>query len=261
MNSCFILAIYDKNNNIYYLSYNHQGTLKAITNQMGQILKELEYDSFGNIINETYFDTNGNTITSNPNLDIPFTFAGGLYDKDTKLIKFGYRDYDSSIGRWITKDPIDFEGGDSNLYGYVLGDPVNYVDPWGLADINLFNKNEYLIYHAAYYTGIFSNNFIVSGHGEPGLIASPDNEDINADNLANIIKRHSKYKDGQPVEILSCYSGSDVNEKEDSSLAQQVANRLGVPVVGVRGGEYLYNVLPIFNRPALGATIQTFYPK
>jgi RHS repeat-associated protein len=101
------------------------------TNKNNQILKTLDYDSFGNIINETYFDTNGNTITSNPNLDIPFTFAGGLYDKDTKLIKFGYRDYDSSIGRWITKDPIDFEGGDSNLYGYVLGDPVNFVDPTG----------------------------------------------------------------------------------------------------------------------------------
>jgi RHS repeat-associated protein len=51
----------------------------------------------------------------NPTLDIPFAFAGGLYDKDTKLIKFGYREYDSYTGRWTSKDPIDFEGGDSNL--------------------------------------------------------------------------------------------------------------------------------------------------
>jgi uncharacterized protein RhaS with RHS repeats len=35
--------------------------------------------------------------------------------------------------RWITKDPIDFEGGDSNLYGYVVNDPINFVDPEGLA--------------------------------------------------------------------------------------------------------------------------------
>ncbi|MDR1007223.1 MAG: hypothetical protein LBL65_01500 [Campylobacteraceae bacterium] len=48
------------------------------------------------------------------------TFADGLYDKDTKLIKFGYREYDSQTGRWTSKDPIDFEGGDSNLYGYVV---------------------------------------------------------------------------------------------------------------------------------------------
>jgi RHS repeat-associated protein len=58
-------------------------------------------------------------------------FTGGLYDKDTKLIKFGYREHDSITGRWITKDPIDFSGGDSNLYGYVLNDPINFVDPSG----------------------------------------------------------------------------------------------------------------------------------
>ncbi|MDR1614783.1 MAG: hypothetical protein LBS26_04350 [Campylobacteraceae bacterium] len=56
-----------------------------------------------------------------------------------KLTKFGYRDYDSYTGRWITKDPIDFEGGSSNLYGYVLNDPVNFVDPEGLAETSWYN--------------------------------------------------------------------------------------------------------------------------
>jgi len=31
----------------------------------------------------------------------------------------------------MVKDPIGFAGGDTNLYGYVLGDPVNFVDPTG----------------------------------------------------------------------------------------------------------------------------------
>jgi len=31
------------------------------------------------------------------------------------------------------KVPFGFAGGDSNLYGYVLGDPVGLMDPWGLA--------------------------------------------------------------------------------------------------------------------------------
>jgi len=51
--------------------------------------------------------------------------------KDTGLIRFGYRDYDPETGRWTARDPIGFEGGDSNLYGYVLGDPINLVDPTG----------------------------------------------------------------------------------------------------------------------------------
>jgi len=46
--------------------------------------------------------------------------------------RFGARDMDPETGRWTAKDPIGFAGGDSNLYGYVLGDPVNWVDPTGL---------------------------------------------------------------------------------------------------------------------------------
>ncbi len=43
-----------------------------------------------------------------------------------------YSHYDPSIGRWTSKDPILFNGGDTNLYGYALNDPVNFVDPSGL---------------------------------------------------------------------------------------------------------------------------------
>ena len=41
------------------------------------------------------------------------------------------RHYDPETGRWTSKDPLLFGGGDSNLYGYVLQDPVNFVDPNG----------------------------------------------------------------------------------------------------------------------------------
>ena len=45
-----------------------------------------------------------------------FGFAGGLYDPDTGLTRFGARDYDPVVGRWTIKDPIRFEGGDANIY-------------------------------------------------------------------------------------------------------------------------------------------------
>ena len=41
------------------------------------------------------------------------------------------RDYDSFTGRWTSKDPIGFAGGDVNLYGYVMNDPVSLIDPDG----------------------------------------------------------------------------------------------------------------------------------
>jgi len=43
------------------------------------------------------------------------------------------RMYDPETGRFLTKDPIGFEGGDVNLYSYVAQNPVNFVDPSGLA--------------------------------------------------------------------------------------------------------------------------------
>lgn len=74
------------------------------------------------------------TATSSPTAtqELPFGFPGGLYDQHTGLIRFGFRDYDPETGRWTARDPIGFAGGDTNLYGYVLGDPVNGIDPEGL---------------------------------------------------------------------------------------------------------------------------------
>lgn len=68
----------------------------------------------------------------------PFGFAGGLYDQQTKLTRFGARDYDAETGRWTAKDPVGFSGGDTNLYEYVVADPVNRLDPLGLSDCSDF---------------------------------------------------------------------------------------------------------------------------
>ncbi|MCB0369917.1 MAG: RHS repeat-associated core domain-containing protein, partial [Bdellovibrionales bacterium] len=80
-----------------------------------------------------YYDEFGNTQREDHRISLlPFGFAGGLYDKDTGLVRFGARDYNPTIGRWTTKDPIGFNGGDTNLFGYVQNDPVNWIDPMGL---------------------------------------------------------------------------------------------------------------------------------
>jgi len=88
------------------------------------VIKKIEYDTFGNILGD-----------SNPAFAVPFGFAGGLYDRDTKLVRFGYRDYDPETGRWTAKDPILFAGGDTDLYGYCVSDPVNLTDSFGLESL------------------------------------------------------------------------------------------------------------------------------
>ena len=44
--------------------------------------------------------------------------------------------YDPSIGRWLSRDPIGEEDG-PNLYGYVLNDPINWFDPFGLQTVTV----------------------------------------------------------------------------------------------------------------------------
>jgi RHS repeat-associated protein len=110
-----------KNGVTYRIISDHLGSPRLVINaSTNTIVQRLDYDEFGNIITDT-------------NLGFqPFGFAGGLYDQHTKLTRFGARDYDAETGRWTAKDPIRFAGGDTNLYGYVVSDPVNWGDPWGL---------------------------------------------------------------------------------------------------------------------------------
>ncbi len=107
----------------YYLAYDQVGSLRVVADGSGVVVKKIEYDSFGNVVGD-----------SNENFTVPFGFAGGLYDKDTKLVRFGYRDYDPDTGRWTAKDPIGFNGGDTDLYGYCVNDPINhFIDIFMLA--------------------------------------------------------------------------------------------------------------------------------
>jgi RHS repeat-associated protein len=104
----------------YRLLTDHLGSVRLVLDTAtGAITQRIDYDEFGQITQDT-----------NPGFQ-PFGFAGGLYDQHTKLTRFGARDYDAFTGRWTRKDPIGFAGGDVNLYGYVLNDPVNAGDPDG----------------------------------------------------------------------------------------------------------------------------------
>jgi RHS repeat-associated protein len=58
-------------------------------------------------------------------------FAGGLYDAETGVVRFGARDYEPTTGRWVSKDPTGFAGDGPGLYLYVHGDPVNFIDAEG----------------------------------------------------------------------------------------------------------------------------------
>ncbi len=105
----------------YRIIRDHLGSVRMVMNaQTGEVVQRMDYDEYGNV-----------TFDSNPGFQ-PFSYAGGLYDSQTKLIRFGARDYDALVGRWISTDPIKFLGGLSNLFEYCACDPINNSDENGL---------------------------------------------------------------------------------------------------------------------------------
>lgn len=97
------------------------GTVKALIDPDGTVVKRLEYDSFGLPLLDTC-----------PYFFFPLGFAGGLVDRHTGLVRFGFRDYDPRTGRFTAPDPLGDTGGDHDPYDYCVDDPVSAYDPTGL---------------------------------------------------------------------------------------------------------------------------------
>jgi RHS repeat-associated protein len=96
------------------------GTTRAITNSGGSVTDTLTTDAFGL------------TVSSSGSTPTPFGFAGQhgyQTDSETGLMRLGHRYYDSSTGRFISRDPIH-DG--YNWFTYCDNDPVNVIDPEGL---------------------------------------------------------------------------------------------------------------------------------
>jgi RHS repeat-associated protein len=130
----------DKHNNILQLKVLGLGTLGDIGAAIALELDNTTYaplhDFSGNLIallsptglTETYdIDAFGNE--SHPSSLNPWRFCSKRSDEN--LIFFGKRFYDPSLGRWLTPDPAGFADS-PNLYLYVLNNPLNRLDLFGL---------------------------------------------------------------------------------------------------------------------------------
>ncbi len=109
----------ERNSQSYFLHADGLGSITHITDQNRNLVQSYSYDSFGHQTPTTGFR---NSIT----------YTGREWDKETGLYYYRARYYDPLEGRFISKDPIGFAGGDVNLFGYVGSNPLNWVDPSGL---------------------------------------------------------------------------------------------------------------------------------
>lgn len=143
----------------YRFVTDHLGSPRLIVNAAtGAVVQRIDYDEWGQVLAD-----------SNPGFQ-PFGFAGGLYDRDTGLVRFGARDYDPSVGRWTSKDPVRFRGGDTNLYAYTASNPVNETDPTGLWVAGLGVGGGFSF---VWFGGEVSVQLVVDSQGAIGVMVSP----------------------------------------------------------------------------------------
>lgn len=130
-----------RDNISYRVVCDHLGSPRLIVNaQTGTVAQRMDFDEFGRVLTDT-----------NPGFQ-PFGFAGGIYDSNTGLVRFGARDYDPHIGRWTAKDPLRFAAGQFNLYTYIGNDPINSIDLTGWGGLTDFaaSNGVSLVFHPSW---------------------------------------------------------------------------------------------------------------
>ena len=95
------------------------------------IVAHYEYDAFGNEIESKTTGASAN--------DYAHKFSTKYQDEETDYYYYGYRYYDPVTGTWLSRDPIEEEGG-CNLYGFLGNDSINLADILGLNALG--NPNE-----------------------------------------------------------------------------------------------------------------------
>jgi RHS repeat-associated protein len=121
----------------HFVAYDGNGNVTGLANASnGNISANYEYDPFGQTIRAS-----GVMALLNP-----IRFSTKYTDDATDMLYYGYRYYNSSTGRWLSRDPlgelgfevlrngrINLMGDGPNLYTFVRNNPIIKQDRWGLS--------------------------------------------------------------------------------------------------------------------------------
>ena len=116
----------------YYYHADGLGSIVALTKSTGTAAN-------------TYFGYNtlGGVPSPSETVANPFRYTARDYDSETGLHYYRARYYDSLFGRFLSEDPLHFNGGSFNFYPYVANNPPNYSDPDGLRIIVVGDQDCY----------------------------------------------------------------------------------------------------------------------
>lgn len=106
---------------MYCYHYNATGSTIAMTDETQTVVNQYSYDPHGNI------------LTQQEQIPQSFKYVGqyGVMAEPNGFYYMRARYYDPQAGRFISEDPIGFDGGDVNLYAYVANNSIIFIDPQG----------------------------------------------------------------------------------------------------------------------------------
>jgi RHS repeat-associated protein len=202
----------------YYYVKDQLGSVTHLVTSTGSVASQYSYDPYGNRT------TVSGTVVSDVG------YAGYFYHAVSGLEFTLYRAYDPTHARWLNRDPIGETGG-VNLYAYVNADPLDFVDPFGLAaHLNLINANTdsqiALSNWADSYQPAQYNTIVV--HGTPNGEFSPNQYGSTRILLEDMVQQLLESKDydpNLPTQLIACSAGTNAD------VMQRLANELNAAVL------------------------------
>ncbi len=101
---------------LYFPHANHQGSVILVTDESGEVIASNNYHPYGGERGET-----GDQDIAKRK------YTGQIKDTETDIYYYNARYYDPSLSTFLSADSV----GGGNRYGYVGGNPINFIDPTG----------------------------------------------------------------------------------------------------------------------------------
>ena len=115
------VSVYDAaGNKTYFYHTDANKNITELSDENGGIVAHYEYSPFGSLT-----ASSGEYAEENP-----FRFSSEYSDMETGLVYYNYRYYSPELGRWLSRDPVEEQGG-YNLYGMLGNGIVNNWDRQG----------------------------------------------------------------------------------------------------------------------------------